>query len=492
MPKKTNRLIVILLASLYLPTVVAEESSTTGITPEPIPARFNIPGDQAYLQKIADANDVIKIREHAWQIWAGLTADSQAKYAGKTLPIWETWFATNQAFIANPPKNCPACELVPSKKPSREYRHPHQFSHGASAIVKRENTNPAGLIGFNKFDPSVVKFLWTPQQQNGATFIYTRYNDQMNLNASWLDNTSIANAKINGTPRSALELKPVLMYVSAKGLTALPLWQGPKASNAPACADVNIAELKNPTGKLNPTNCHPDPSTWTHCVLTDPNKPDASLRKATKKEFASALLTQAPACQEKNAQYIGINHLYNFVMDAEEAAAFNQAQGGSAAAGDSMVLMAMHVNTKEIVTWTWQTFWWQAGKKTPDNFPGGDEQRPKDVKAPWNNYNMCAAYAQTTKADNTGDMNVCFNPYLETSATGIPDGIRSNCVSCHGTSAINQPPSGGYPLSYGRPVDLNHSMQYFLCSTSADFSYAITSNAVGQPTGTTPPWSCNR
>jgi hypothetical protein len=43
--------------------------------------------------------------------------------------------------------------------------------------------------------------------------------------------------------------------------------------------------------------------------------------------------------------------LYNFKLSASEAVAFNEAQGPEqpAEAGDYMVFLAMHVNTKEIV-----------------------------------------------------------------------------------------------------------------------------------------------
>ncbi len=73
-------------------------------------------------------------------------------------------------------------------------------------------------------------------------------------------------------------------------------------------------------------------------------------------------------------------------------------------------------------------------------------------------------------------MRVCFNPYLETSS-GIPDGLSSNCVSCHGSAGISaNPKEPAYPKDYSAPVDLK---TYFkkLKATATDFSWAIPSNA---------------
>lgn len=57
-------------------------------------------------------------------------------------------------------------------------------------------------------------------------------------------------------------------------------------------------------------------------------------------------------------------------MNAAEASSFNAATGPGtvqAPAGDYSVLQAMHVNTKEIPFWTWQTFWWQSVATSPNN-----------------------------------------------------------------------------------------------------------------------------
>ena len=100
---------------------------------------------------------------------------------------------------------------------------------------------------------------------------------------------------------------------------------------------------------------------------------------------------------------------------------------------------------------------------------------------------MCAVYSQTTKPNNQGDMEVCFNPFLETSKH-IADGLRSNCMSCHGTATVGKlepkphnklkyiPQSLKYPKSFSQPVDFG-SLK-FSDFTKTDFSWAIPVNTI--------------
>ncbi len=452
------------------------------VTPQPIPPGFDFPADRAALQALADTNDVAAMRNHSWNLWAGLTTDSTSVYEGQVLPIWETWLATGQVFTTPPIENGVQAMDVNNTKPPREFKDPSQLFHIKVAEGIAVSEVDSGIVGFNKYDPSMVQYLWTGHPAPNAPdeqYYYTSKTSLNALNETWGD-TPIIDRKVTDAPNTALELKPVLMWVSAQGLTAIPFWQGPNSSTDKNCADVSVEELRHPKPGQPATSCHPDPTTWTHCVLIDPDAITNELQPATKEQLDSANLTEAPGCSDvANAQYAGINMLYNFKMSADEAAAFNKEQNppktAQAQAGDFMVFLAMHVNTKEIIDWTWQTFWWQGGQETPDAYPGSGADRTANINAPWTNYNMCTAYAQTTQPDNQGDMNVCFNPYLETSSS-IPDGLRSNCVTCHGTATVDTPKTGGYPATYDQPIDFGDPA-YFGGATKTDFSWAIPVNA---------------
>lgn len=113
-------------------------------------------------------------------------------------------------------------------------------------------------------------------------------------------------------------------------------------------------------------------------------------------------------------------------------------------AGNFALLTAMHVTGKEIVNWTWQTFWWSA---EPDNPPFGTE-RPSTISKPWSNYQMRTAYFMVMPPGqvSAGMPLHSFNPYLETNLHGdfliSPTdsvhwtGVFSNCMSCHRMAAF--------------------------------------------------------
>jgi hypothetical protein len=422
------------------------------ITPEPIPAGYGFPTPKAVIDHWVDTSDTAKIREHAWNLWAGMAANSGQSYDGQTLPIWETWYGTEEVF---PPTGTggvatAAALLKPDRAPPRAFISPNQFRHLArlKGLATANGPSDVQVVSFNKFDPAAADFIVAPHAgPKDAVYFYNTQSSLDALNAAWPAATTGEKRGIDDFPDRAIETKPVLGLVSATGLTPQPLWQG----------------LAGSTNQTNPT-----PSTWTTCVLIDP-KGTGGVRSATPAEIAAANPVTGLAC--KTYLYGPLSLFYSFSMNAQEAAAFNTAQQSGAKAGDYAVLLAMHVNTKEITFWTWQTFYWQPGADTPNGFPGSKAGQPASLPSPWNNYASCTAYDQTTKPHGK-TMTVCFNPYLETSS-GIPAGITSNCVSCHGAALVPSS-AANYPPDYKHPIDFFHSPIYFTKSTThTDFSWAV-------------------
>ena len=318
---------------------------------------------------------------------------------------------------------------------------------------------------------------------------YTQQASLAALNSSWPQDTPIEDRKVQETPyipnkTAAIETKPVIFLVKQNQLTPVPLWQGPEDSNAPNCQGVTNAN------RPDAANCHPDPTTWLTCVLVDPALPGADPatppKSATQQQIDSAVSDAKLNC--KNYLYAPISTIYHTQMDQFEATKFNKVQpeaGITAVAGDFAVLTAMHVNTKEIINWTWQTFWWQPGEDPPEDYPGSKNGMTDKVKSEWRNYAACTAYNQT-QGTGSSQIQVCFNPYLETSAR-IPDGLQSNCMSCHGTATVKDlagnPPTIqklSYPSEYKTPIDFNNN-SIFADYTRTDFSWAIPSDSHPPP-----------
>lgn len=459
------------------PTSVASPAATTSgtITPTDIPPGYGYPGDRQQIQTWADAWDTAKITQHTWDMWAGMTADSGQGFNGGKLPYWETWCGTEEVFGGT-------CGTSP--RPGRPFRQASQLTHLAR-LKGTAAASPSGLavVSFNKFNPSMAQYLQAQHAGPGTTgpYNYTSAPSLMALNKAWPPTTPTVDRKVEESPYqptspsapgfAGIETKPVIFLVKATGLTPMPLWQGTAAS----------------TNQTNPT-----PDTWNMCVLLDPANTGGSNVApvpATQQQIASKVASPSYGC--KTYLYAPLGTIYSFKMDAADAAAWNNVQqnGGTAVAGDYGVLAAMHVNTKEIINWTWQTFWWQPGGDPPNNFPGSKQGMTANVQGPWRNYASCSAYIQTQGKAST-KMVVCFNPFLETSP-GIPAGITSNCMSCHGTATVaccndspnnpNKIKSLDYPPSYTKPISFGEGSvpidPMFTGYTRTDFSWAIPVNS---------------
>jgi hypothetical protein len=444
----------VLMGASLAPSVAAQS-----ITPKPIPSGYHFPTPAPVITAWIASGNTKAIRQHGWDLWAGMSVDSKETFNGKSLPIWETWYGTEELFTPQAGAAAGGATALALTKenrvPGRAFIAPHQFSH-MTLKMKGKGGIPGPpavqVVSFNKFDPKAAEFIVAPHPgPGGAMFHYNSGTSLTALNTAWPAATPADLRTTADFPAYAIELKPVMGLVSQTGLTPTPLWKGPSdATNA--------------------TN--PSPDTWKTCVLIDPApKAKGALRPATPTEVKGANPAPGLACQ--TYLYGPLSLLYSFRMSAAEAAAFTKAQQTPATAGDYAVLNAMHVNSKEIPLWTWQTFYWQPGADTPNGFPGSKKGMPTTVKAPWNNYAMCAAYSQTTTpAGET--MQVCFNPYLET-ATTIPAGITSNCMSCHGVALVPGA-SANYPPSYIQPIRFFTDPTYYTPSiTRTDFSWAVAS-----------------
>lgn len=453
--------------------------STTGIVPVDIPTTgFDYPGDRSQIQAWADTWQIDKITEHSWNIWAGMTTGSGQTYEGAELPVWETWCGTIDVFYK-------ICEK--KTKPPRDFIQATQLSHNS----EKANKSELRLVAFNKYNPAMANFMAINHPgPKDLKYDYTERQGLASLNAAWPKGTPIADRKIQDTPYSpgkatAIEIKPVMYVVKARQITTVPLWLGPMESTV---AKTPIAG-NDCTGVVNSSSpnaakCHPDPATWLTCVILDPNSA-ASIPNpipATEAQIKAAEKGATPKCS--TFLYASLDTIYHTKMDGSEASDFNNVQAGSgvkAEAGDFAVLTAMHINTKTIVNWTWQTMWWQPGDDTVNKFPGSKQGMTSNVKSYWRNYAMCTAYNQT-EGKSSEIIQVCFNPFLETSSQ-IPDGLQSNCMSCHGTATAGKMVNGNvstlhYPKNYTKSIDFNNDPM-FKDFTRTDFSWAIPSNSLG-------------
>ena len=184
---------------------------------------------------------------------------------------------------------------------------------------------------------------------------------------------------------------------------------------------------------------------------------------------------------------VPVDQFYNFKLNTQEAAYINSMGQGRFKEGDYAILVAMHVSSREIDNWTWETFWWSIDKpKIPDSVRG-------KVHAPFDHYDVAVGYSFTTGPDSEAGLNVlCFNPYLEagfdnsTFAKPGQLGIESNCMSCH-RAATWPPPSLPNNAAYFTANGiLKADDPYFQGTTKVDFIWGFADDVTPPPPPSSP------
>lgn len=449
------RNLLIALTLFCLSTFVAAEIRTNDpidIVPKPVPAGFNFPTPAATIDKWIATSDNKAIHAHAWDLWAALSSGSNEFYNGTELPIFETWYTDEDIFksgVVDLTNNSAATFLATHRKLVRDFTLPHQ-------LMRKHKFRLADLLGpiderlmaFNKFNPEAAEFMLSAQSGPGdKKYHYNIPGGVEELNAAWPSDRRVRDRGINSFPLTAIETKPVFDLVDATGLTPIPLWQGAADSTQP----------------LAPTSY-----TWKTCVLIDPKGTIDHLRPATSTEIASVDVKKVHKC--KKFYYGSLSMLYHFHLSPEEAAAFSKARKQKTPHDAYGVLVAMHINTHETPFWTWQTYYWQPPGADDSMGPGSKKDQPKNLKSPWNNYAACVSYSQT-ETPGGSKMSICFNPYLE---PGLPDGLESNCVSCHAVARVGDDAGFPFPLKYNKPVEVfTDPLYYSQTTTNTEFSWAL-------------------
>jgi hypothetical protein len=335
-------------------------------------------------------------------------------------------------------------------------------------------------MSFVKFDQEAADFIWRNQ--------YFRRSTLIGLNQRFdAHGTPVVERSIKPFPRRAVALKLVFWLIknpdspqSENGLTALPVWD----PNAPP-----------PPGGVPPMH-----TTWRRGVAVDPagRYPVGSRQRVNvngtpgSPHFVMAEvvpLSRFYAHQLTNPADVADARVFmNLHSSAQnEQERFVNNPGQTPELNDFIVLLAMHVATKEINDWTFQTFWWSLWP----NEGRFARNRTPNVKPPFTNYLMCAAYSTVTPKEPDGSPPICFNPYLETDLgpteeyrfRGIsypPDpmaGTRSNCMNCHrqaGFPAIQ--PDNPDAASLGRVFNDGYRSPadpYFARLVKTDFLWSV-------------------
>ncbi len=422
------------------------------ITPAPFPdlgiPGFTFPTDSNTVNGWVANEDKTAIYQHGWGIWAGLTAPSGQSIGGQELLVFETWLTPSE--ILDSMKN------VPVKRIGRaNLNKPKQFGHALAKSGENPDTDIAESVSYS---PAATKYAL-----DNKIFLYSTmkaYADE-------------GRTSIPDFPSNAITLKPVFKVITkdkldASNLYPMPTWVGPIDS---------VASFPE--------------SAWNACTYVDINNGGAG-------DGSVDIGCNGPTPQ---TTYNLTDFIY-YALNEEDVAYYNQEFGLNAQAGDYAILVGMHVGTREIKRWTWQSFWWTPDPQNPPT-PSSKEvasQMPVDyLNGAASHYAMTNAYYMVsppqpyTGGQSVGDTVIAFNPYLESgfgpgvftgsnsyvvkNGVKIPTdaGVRTNCMSCHIYAAydVNKP---SYTPPYSGDAYVSLDDPVFDGLLKADFAWSVVSN----------------
>jgi hypothetical protein len=421
-----------------------------------------------------------RMRLHAWCLFAGLNLSG-----GPNGPLhWQKWKTSTQAF---PYQYNPWKGGVGGVGPAKSRPAPLNARNLANAKVGGPNAinNPAPIYPINaavykKYQPAGCTQLiseehpdWGYQlrdgvhmQSNGDIMIAgVIYNDAAiknilgtNLyNANVLtaglpkDKTSPPNA-IPQMPASSIVLKPMFWPVQQTGFTALPVWDWD--ANKPGSPSdgqyagyemqkfwnhaVAITAAANPTpppkiqylyGVYNSDHSQQiGPITYDNTSQISP----PAFQVVSVNDFYHEQLTQT--------QLNALSPCDRAILDASAWWAY----GREFRAGDYLVLIAMHIMTKEQPDWTFQSLWYHPDANKP-NCGRYCKSRPTNLTdKTFQHYFLTTTYGTVQQEGHENYYSppytkpgsqlwpVAYNPYIELAASHP---ITTNCMNCHHRAA---------------------------------------------------------
>lgn len=377
---------------------------------------FTFPKSETKLNDWVYSGDLSNIYKHAWGIWAGLTS-FVGKVDGSPVRAFETWnTVSNMLYQIESTKTDNLKQLItPKKEMKLDLMVPNQFRN-----IKTMKGNLANAIKeptTNDGDTNIfVSVAYNPPAAKHA--ISNRLFLQSTLN-KYLQN---GYSEIPTFPYNAITIKPVYKVIPKDvkdGIYKFPGWPGTPV----------------------PAKAFPEKD-WNSCVYVDINGVGEGGNS----------IDEGCKGQTRSSTFYLNNFIHNKI-DRENANFLSNQLGLKVSEGDYAILVGMHVTTREMKRWTWQTYWWSANADNPYS-PSTKEiadTRPSVLDKTARHYAMSVTYQMVspaqpiTKGKNVGSSFIGYNPHLEagfdTSVFQIVKpingtikneyGVQTNCMTCH-------------------------------------------------------------
>lgn len=473
-------------------------SAIGGPAYQPFPSGYGYlePAETRALQAAVNKGDSAVTREHGWRLWAGMMQPA----AGLNWPVWYTWPNTSEAFADKPAltdagSSDTAAPAQPRRRMGRlgastlppvnltntpAYLIPQQVIQaypgaivrstegGKTSISIRDGAHFAFngdiMIATESLSKEALDFIRDPKQP-----VYRKST----LDALYSKNDPARRVHNLNAPASYVVTKHMYWPVKASGLTALPVWHN----------DYD-AQYTDYAGY----------EKWNTVVAIDPG--GRQVNHIAKVSYLHGIYrhdgTTPWPTMTKVGRVYGLQDFYHHKVSQADWDSFDEADkaiinaasywlsGQPFGAGDYLVTVAMHINTKEIPSWGLQSVWWS---DLPESMPYA-ANRPAKLQAqgPWKHYLLTEAYGIPEK-NNPARLPVATNPYIEL----VTHPVGTSCYTCHanaGWPSSNKALTPGV-ASYQNPqcpdlrAALNPQSSCLAPLTLTDFQWIISDRAVG-------------
>ena len=399
-----------------------------------LPSASGIPAHEERLLHIRDIRDRSGMRRHAWNLFSSVTADTHIDQPSNELklPVWMTWWTLG--------------ETMGTKDEPLIFR-PNDEKSNTEFIRTKTGGGPISGVRFNNIAYSHIR--------DERLYAMERF---VSLKAQFdTDGTPTEQRRISDFDRGAIATKSAWFLVAEKNsnvvykneyekYTLMPVWNGPDDT-------TNEGGPKYTPGR------------WKSKVLVDETGMDDNIGHRIKDANGIERLV------------VSIKRFYRWEICSERMlSAVNKAIGDpnrQAKKGDQIVLVGLHIASKEIPDWIWTTVWWHPDaflgefRKSPSQFLN---DRPPQVARDitWSNYLLDTAFDMETPRELDNSPNACFNPWLE---ANVPDSVGSNCMSCHQKAAW---PANRTIMARHR-IKIEDDDKYFSNRVRTDYIFAFQS-----------------
>ncbi len=429
---------MVALVALAVPSFTGQ-ARESGYIPLRTSRPMDFPAEENLLLQIRNDQDVSKMRDHAWSLFAGLNQPA---------PIWGTWFTKCDVKLA-----LQACAPRISNSSQRRVLRGLEIPAQALSPFVRSDSPDRIAQFFQAFrqNPQFASVLFNrPAARHILDHQLYSLEELEKINQKRnAANSPETEREIPPFPMNAVVLKTAWQVVYENGdqkIGPLYVWNESVASSLRA---------------LGPNSSIDDSNHWGPSIMID----TTAGRRCEDHDYEN----NVPLACFFYYEIKDSNDLASLPVDLIKFV--GSVRPGTAPA--FLILVAMHVITKETPDWVWSTFWW-------DNHASQSpfaENRPTILHGKWRHFLMDTTLSADTPRDPLDQKNkICFNPYLE---VRFPNGIVSNCVQCHQMAIYHKlSKSDGYDLGLpwrdGRPANgTKPAPDYFKGALKVDFMWSI-------------------